>query len=153
MSQISADDHKIDPNFQGLFSFGECGKSNYTIKQNALTSDTTNLKFSFKLHEVAIDRPWMNMDVFQYTNIGIEGLEAGSWSNGKSKKKKNNGIFPLLPTHFLVAKDIRISAHKYDERLAMIFKSAGEGAPEDKSSLGDVMVCTIVIVRLLSTQM
>ena len=122
MKQFAADSH-IDFNFSGLFSFVE---SNNAKTQKAFTSESTNLKFSFKIRKVAIDCPWIDMDIIQYSNIGIRGLKACSWSIGELHIKKNKGIFPLLPTHFVVAKDIEISAQLGDMKLSAILKSADE---------------------------
>ena len=112
-------------------------------KKDAITSDNTNLVFSFEVKKVAINRPWMDTNLFQYTNVGIKGLKAGSWSSGELDAEKNNGSFPLLPTHFLVAKNIRISAHEDDEKLRDIFNSVDEAAEDEVTNLGKAAVCLV----------
>ena len=140
------DQSHVDPNFGGLFAFREQGKSGSVKAQDTLTCENTNLKLSFQLHKVAIDRPWMDMDLLKYTNIGIRGLKAGSWSNGKRNVIDNDGQFPLLPTHFLVARNVEISASKDDMRLATVFKSAIEATEDKMSGLGSVMVSVSYII-------
>ena len=106
-------------------------------------NECSRLTFSFKVHKVAINRPWVDVSVLQRTDIGISGIKAGLWSSGELDIKKNSGVFPLLTTDFIVAKDIEISANKDDESWVNIFKLVGEASIQNLSSSERMMVCVI----------
>ena len=72
----------------------------------------------------------MELELLQHSTIGIKGLKAGAWSTGELDIRKNRGMFPLLPTHFVVAKDVKISAHEDEENLSRIFSMASESSAE-----------------------
>ena len=55
----------------------------------------------------------MDPFILQYPILGIKGLEAGAWSDGKIDSEVNKGAFPLLPTAMIVAKDVKISSEAF----------------------------------------
>ena len=118
---------QIDSSFKGLFSSRD---SRCSSTSNELTSEMSNLTLSFKIRKVAIDRPWLDIELLQHSTIGIRGMKAGAWSTGELDIRKNHGFFPLLPTHFVVARDVKISAQKEDESLSRIFSMASESSAE-----------------------
>ncbi|MBF0375527.1 MAG: hypothetical protein HQL39_19215 [Alphaproteobacteria bacterium] len=66
-----------------------------------------NLKISFRFCRVDIRRPWLFMTLLQMQGWKIEGQSAGSLSTGEATN--NRGSFPLLPEHFVVARDLMIT--------------------------------------------
>jgi len=70
----------------------ETGASNNGINKYA---------FSFKIRKVTINRPWMDLNFIKHKKITIRGLEDGAWSTGELDDEKNNGSFPMLPTHLV----------------------------------------------------
>ena len=112
-------------------------------KHDTLTNGSSNLKITFKLRKVDICCPWMDACIFQYSSIGIKGLKACSWSTGECDAKNNYGTSPLLPTQFIVARDVEISAEKDDLRLAAIFRSAVESSAEKLGHLGKNVMMVI----------
>lgn len=112
---------------------------NYEENQESDSGDANmHVHFSFKIHKVAIRRPWMDTHLFNYPNIGIKGKRAGSWSSGYADTKKNHGSFPLLPTQFLVAKDIQIDVHDND----MAKRDSFAAELDDTRAMEKAMVCT-----------
>lgn len=92
----------------GFFSIGGGGGgawSNYNLHQ-----DTTNLSLSFSFMRVDIRRPWLKENLFTCSDWDIEGRGKNAYSNGKADSS-NQGVFPLLPVAFIVARDIRASAN------------------------------------------
>lgn len=77
-------------------------------EKSSLTEQGTDLKISFKVRKVTIQRPWLDPIVLCYPTLGMKGMEAGAWSSG-DLNKSNKGRFPLLPTAMVVAKDVNIS--------------------------------------------
>ncbi|MCP9934816.1 hypothetical protein KBZ08_12920 [Cyanobium sp. Candia 9D4] len=63
-------------------------------------------RVSFKFLRVEIVRPWLDLSMLSLPGWSIPGLPAGYYSNGEFSD--NTGIFPLLPTAFIVARDIDI---------------------------------------------
>lgn len=66
-----------------------------------------NLTISFRFCRVDIQRPWLTMILLEMNGWKINGQSAGSFSNGQSAD--NPGCFPLLPSSFIVARDLVIS--------------------------------------------
>ena len=69
-----------------------------------------------------IQRPWLETLLLNYPTIGIKGLDIASWSTGQLEAAENKGQFPLLPTAFIVAKDVTISAGSYSKTVETSFE-------------------------------
>ena len=69
----------------------------------------SDVKISFKVRAVQINRPWLDLGVLNNRNYTIYGEDSGSWSTGELDAN-NNGSFPLLTTQMIVAKDIAVTA-------------------------------------------
>ena len=80
-----------------------------------LAGEGSDLKISFKVRKVTIQRPWMDPAILQYPII-IKGVESGAWSSGQLDKS-NKGSFPLLPTAMIIAKDVVVSSTKFSDSL------------------------------------
>lgn len=92
----------------GFWKVGSASVSRDTSSVDIETS-TTDIKVEFKLGRIEIRRPWLNSSIFTLSGWNVPGRSVGGYSNGKVDES-NKGAFPLLPTAFIVARDIRISA-------------------------------------------
>ena len=68
---------------------------------------TSALSISFEIAKVKIIRPWFDMGLLRYSPIAVTGLVAGAWSTGTVDA---NAMFPMLPTSFIVARNVYISS-------------------------------------------
>lgn len=110
----------------GLFSIG--GSAGHTTTSQHASSETNNLRISFKYSLVTIRRPWMTFNLFA-TKSWSEGnlFGKGAISSG-TKSEQNTAAMPLLPTSFVVVKDVIISASWSQADLALIkSKTTGGG--------------------------
>jgi hypothetical protein len=73
------------------------------------TAKNSDLTISFSVRKVNINRPWLDRTLLEYPTLGIRELPRYKWSNGSLNAKTNKGSFPLLPTAFIVARDVTIS--------------------------------------------
>ena len=148
-SQISVE---AEVSFGGLFYSGSVGGGfSKTNGNSSLTKEGSNLKISFKVRKVIIQRPWLEPSVLEYPTLGIKGLDKGSWSNGKLDKS-NEGSFPLLPTACIVAKDVVIQANSFSDTFEKQFSEQSEHVSvkvryNNNNSLFTVTVCIHDIVN------
>ena len=70
---------------------------------------TDGFNISFKFCRVNIDRPWMNLALLSTRNWNIYGAKSGEYSNGMADN--NPGLFPLIPTSFIMVSDVSITAN------------------------------------------
>ncbi|MCX6305683.1 MAG: hypothetical protein NT040_12040 [Bacteroidetes bacterium] len=70
---------------------------------------TDGFSISFKFCRVNIDRPWLNLALLSTQNWNIYGANVGEYSNGLPEN--NPGIFPLLPTSFILISNVHITAN------------------------------------------
>ena len=93
----------------GLFSVG--GSAGHSETSQQASAETNGLHFSFKYTLVTIERPWVTFNL-----LGTKGWDLGNLypkgkiSNGV-KTGQDRSVMPLLPTSFVVAKDVVISAN------------------------------------------
>lgn len=112
-NKISAE---ADEAYGGLLQSGSASAGLFKLSGNSsLTKKGSNLKISFKVRKVLIQRPWFQPNLMQYPALGIRGMTKGSWSTGQLDFQENKGIFPILPTAFVVARDVEISADSYSD--------------------------------------
>ncbi len=69
-------------------------------------SNGNNYKISMQFCRVDIIRPWLNSLLFSLPNWYVMGQNPGSFSNGILQN--NTGLFSLLPTYFIVARNITL---------------------------------------------
>ncbi|WP_186756317.1 hypothetical protein [Echinicola salinicaeni] len=102
----------------GLWSVG--GSFNKEDSHHQMSSDTKNLKVSFKFCKVDIDRPWYNHLLYSMKgwNLG-EAYEPGGLSDG-TREQPLNTPFPLLPTSFIAVRDVKISADFSHEDSSLV---------------------------------
>ena len=75
--------------------------------QKSVGSD--GFSISFKFCRVNIDRPWLNLALLSSKNWNIYGTNIGEYSTGTADN--NLGIFPLLPTSFILISNVAITAN------------------------------------------
>ena len=82
------------------------------------TGDSRNVKITFQVRSVQINRPWFDPSVFAIQNnyYVVPGVGPGSWSTGVLDSS-NKVVFPLLTTQLIVAKDITITADKFSQEI------------------------------------
>lgn len=80
------------------------------------TKDSRGVKISFKVRSVQIHRPWVDPTALKIQKWVVPGLTPGAWSTGVLDKS-NTGLFPLLPTQLIVAKDIKVTADKFSQEV------------------------------------
>ena len=73
------------------------------------SSTSSGFSIRFKYCRVNIERPWLNLTLLSLKNWYISGSGAGEYSTGSLDN--NPGMFPLLPTSFIVVKDLSITAN------------------------------------------
>ena len=93
-----------------------------------MNADTFAL--SAKIAVVQINRPWLNDLIFRMKGWSLLGQASGSVSNGALKDNATN-MLPLIPTAFIVARDIQITADWTTED-----KSHVEDSISTKASVG-----------------
>ncbi len=91
----------------GLWSVG--GGSSGQFQSHDSHRETENVSVSFKWGRVEIQRPWLNAALLSLSGWSVAGRAPGAFSTGTVDD--NDGIFPLLPTSFIVARDIQISGN------------------------------------------
>ncbi|UCS95631.1 hypothetical protein KZP23_11730 [Echinicola marina] len=102
----------------GLWNVG--GSFDKEDSHQSMSSDTKNLKVSFKFCRIMIDRPWYNNLLYSMKgwNLG-EQYGPGELSNG-TRVQELNMPFPLLPTSFIAVRDLKISADFSHEDSSLI---------------------------------
>ena len=78
----------------------------------------SDVKISFKVRAVQINRPWLDLSILENRNFTINGEDPGSWSTGELDAG-NKGLFPLLTTQMIVARDITVNASTEMEEKAI----------------------------------
>ena len=78
--------------------------------------NSRDVKISFKVHSVQINRPWLDPSALKINKWIIPGLAPDAWSTGVLDSS-NKGSFPLLTTQLIVAKDITVTAAKFSREV------------------------------------
>jgi hypothetical protein len=82
---------------------------------------TEDFTLEAELINVSIKRSWFNPLIFKMNNWYIENQKKGYVSNAKLENLK--GLLPLLPTGFIVARNVKITADFSSEDKSFIEKS------------------------------
>jgi hypothetical protein len=93
----------------GIFWWGKRTEDGST-KGDSAHMDTSEFELSAELIVVRIRRPWLNSMLFSMTGWWAEGIEVNAISNGKMKGNESS-VLPLIPTAFIVAKNVTIKAN------------------------------------------
>ena len=100
----------------GSWFLSVSSKTTHTEKKYFETGDSRDVQISFKVRSVQINRPWVEPAAFTVENYIIPGVSPGAWSTGVLDSS-NKGVFPLLTTQLIVAKDIKITAAKFSKEI------------------------------------
>ena len=101
----------IGYDFLGIKAGGEGSQ-----EKKISTGDSRNVKLTFKVRSVEINRPWLDPSALKVQKWVVPGLAPGAWSTGVLDKS-NTGSFPLLTTQLIVAKDIKVTADKFSQEI------------------------------------
>lgn len=92
------------------------------------SSDKDSVEISAQIAKVEIKRPWFLESLFRLQNWSTNLVKGkGEISNGKIDLSNKNGLIPMYPVAFVVAKDIRIKAnfsHEDEEHIKESVKSS-----------------------------
>lgn len=120
----------------GIFSVG--GGGGHSQENRHMDAQTTNVQVSFMYKLVTINRPWLTLSILGTQGWDLSNLYSkGQISNG-SKLNQLNAKMPLMPTGFVIAKQIKITAKWSQQDLEYIKKqtSAGGGFSIGPFSIG-----------------
>lgn len=94
---------------KGIFWTGGRAEDGKT-KGDSASMEASEFELSAELIVVRIRRPWLNSVLFAMTDWSAKGIPQNGISNGKLKGNESS-ILPLIPTAFIVAKDVTIKAN------------------------------------------
>ncbi|WP_394828799.1 hypothetical protein [Pendulispora albinea] len=120
----------------GIFSIG--GSAGHSTQHQHASSETDSLRISFSYTLVTIRRPWLTFNLLGTKGWSLGNLYAkGRVSNG-AKAGQNESVLPLIPTSFVVVKDVVISANwsKSDYDLIKSKTTGGGGFSIGPFSIG-----------------
>lgn len=112
----------------GLFGFGfnagassseSSSSSSYSASASDGTTfhnDSSGLSIDLEYGLVEIQRPWLLTDLFHLRNWYLRGSHKGVISDGsiEGQAGKESPLLPMIPTHFLVVRNVRISAEHWN---------------------------------------
>ncbi|MDI0273538.1 hypothetical protein QGQ84_08100 [Bacillus safensis] len=107
----------------GLWSLG--GSGGHTKQEHTEHSTSTDIVVSFKVGNIQIERPWMELNFFKLNGWYLTGQKKGVISSGTAPNTDAE-LLPQFPTQFLVARDIKISA-TWSERDLQIINQSTKG--------------------------
>lgn len=109
----------------GLWSVG--GSGGYTKMEHTEHSTSNDMVVSFKVGRIQIERPWMDMNFFKLGGWYLSGQKKGTISKGIAPNTDAE-LLPQIPTQFLVAREITISASWSERDKEIIQESMKAGA-------------------------
>jgi hypothetical protein len=104
----------------GLWSFGAGASGSEQFTRSQMNAETFSL--TAKIATVRIQRPWFDDTLFYLSKWSVGGIPAGHISNGRMAEN-DNGVLPLIPVMFIVARDVKIAAQITAEEREIIAKS------------------------------
>ncbi|MDN7177204.1 hypothetical protein M0D69_04100 [Caballeronia sp. SEWSISQ10-4 2] len=109
-------------------------------------NDAKNLSIDLEYGLCEIVRPWLITDLFQLKNWYLKGEKANCISDGSitGQVLKNDPLLPMIPTHFLVIRNVRIYTQEWNNDGATLSnyfqKSEGSNQQHSSSASGKVEV-------------
>jgi hypothetical protein len=97
-----------------MFSFGGGAGGGSTYQHQE--SDVSNIEVKFDYLRVRIERPWLVQDIFGYKfwtwskTVGFSYISDGG-NLGIDPPQRPIGRMPFLPTHFILVKNVELSAN------------------------------------------
>jgi hypothetical protein len=120
----------------GLFSIG--GSAGHSTTSQHVSSETNGLRISFSYTLATIRRPWMVTNLLGTKGWNLSNLYARGEISRGTKLAQEKSAMPLLPTSFVLVKDVVISANwsKADLDIIKQRTSAGGGFAIGPFSIG-----------------
>jgi hypothetical protein len=91
------------------------------IEEKKSHMDAQNLTLEAELIAVSIKRPWFNPLLLSMRDWWVTGIPKGGISNGDARDPK--GVMPLVPTGFVVSRNVKITADFSEEDKKFISNS------------------------------
>jgi hypothetical protein len=93
----------------GIFSIGASGGG--SKEQKHMSAETKNLRVSYEYTIVLIRRPWLTYNLLGLKGWNLQNLYSkGQISNGSKQATQDKSAMPVLPTAFVVVRNVIISA-------------------------------------------
>lgn len=94
----------------GIFSIG--GSAGHSKESRHSSNETKNMEIGFDYTMVTIRRPWLSYQLLATEGWNLQNLyKKGKISTGvKNKTNQANSAMPLLPTSFVVVRNVKIKA-------------------------------------------
>lgn len=94
---------------KGIFWTSSSSEEGNT-QQSSSRMESNDFSLSAELITVRIRRPWLNTLLFKMGDWWMKGVVEDGISNGQIAGNEN-GVLPLIPTAFIVARNVKISAN------------------------------------------
>ncbi|MGT2477599.1 hypothetical protein [Paraburkholderia terrae] len=119
-------------------SSNQCESSGSSQTYGQFRNDARNLTIDLEYGLCEIVRPWLITDLFRLKHWYLKGEKSNTISTGTIADQafKQDALLPMIPTHFLVIRNVKISSqewHSDGETLSRCF-NRGEGSNEQHSS-------------------
>lgn len=98
---------------------------NEQLVPQAVSPASRNFSISFRYAQVTISRPWLKLALLTTRNWYIPGTPADAYATGAPSASAD--MFPLLPTSFIVIRNLKITASWSAEDRANASKAAAFG--------------------------
>jgi len=99
-----------------------------------------NVTVSFEIATVDVDRPWLDLTLLRVLDpLRIAGTKQYQWSDGTTSLD-NEGEFPLVVTQFVVARNICVSADRWQGGVPRFGSSNNVNSVDDNQLLGPFTV-------------
>lgn len=98
---------------------------NEQLVPQAVSPASKNFSISFRYAQVTINRPWLKLALLTTRNWYIPGTPADAYATGATTG--DAGMFSLLPTSFIVIRNLKITASWSAEDRANASKAAAFG--------------------------
>lgn len=118
--------HDIDTGIRFLFWRINTGGGG-NVHEWDCHAKTENMSISAEIAKVEIKRPWFMESLFRLENWYVDMAKASGISNGKISSS-NNGILPMYPVAFIVAKNVEIKGGFTEEDTHRITENINAGA-------------------------
>ena len=98
---------------------------NEQLVTQPVSTASKNFSISFRYAQVTINRPWLKLALLTTRNWYIPGTPADAYATGAASA--NAGMFALLPTSFIVIRNLKITASWSPEDRANASRAAAFG--------------------------
>jgi hypothetical protein len=117
---------------QNAIKFSGSFESTQVQNNERVQFASSDLRVEFEVAKVIINRPWLDLTLLDLTPVGVRGYVPSQWSDGSSFFAQiSNYAFKLLPTAFIVARNIRLkssSIEQYRDAIEETFEIGAESS-------------------------